>query len=187
MKCAIRELRGMSEVRIHDTNGPSDDIRGGNKVSITITKEDVPRRQISRDLSCPPATGWRARLSLDMEVEQQKCEEERKQAEILRQQREKEKAQKLAVENKERKIIRVRKNSERRKRLDTINSESEYSVWTSKFVNYKYFQFCFYCRFLRHLTNLREEKRKRSVELQQQIIIHLLLPRKVFLKILILD
>ena len=129
MKCAIRELRGMSEVRIHDTNGPSDDIRGSSKVSITITKEDVPRRPIARDLSCPPATGWRARLSLDMEVEQKKSEDERKKAEILKQQeREKENAQKLAVENKERKIIRVRKNSDRRKRLDTINSESEYSV-----------------------------------------------------------
>jgi len=129
MKCAIRELRGMSEVRIHDTNGPSDDIRGSSKVSITITKEDVPRRPIARDLSCPPATGWRARLSLDMEVEQQKSEDERKKAEILKQQeREKENAQKLAVENKERKIIRVRKNSDRRKRLDTINSESEYSI-----------------------------------------------------------
>merc|ERR1719323_2673799 len=46
----------------------------------------------------------------------------------MKQQQEKEKAEKLLSENKERKIRRVRRTSERRKRLDTINSESDYSI-----------------------------------------------------------
>ena len=126
MKCAvIRELRGMSEVRIQEPAAEQQQRR----VSITITNEDaVPRKAAgSRDLSCPPTSGWRARLLVDQESEQ------RREAEVAgagagRQQEPAPAPQeKVGGESKERRMRRVRRGSAR-KRLDTINSESEYSV-----------------------------------------------------------
>ena len=124
MKCAIRELRGMSEVRISEEATPET-----RRVSITITNEDFQRKPVSRDNSCPPTSGWRARLLVDQETEQKQKEEQIKRQEMMSQ-HEKEQTRKSsqAIENKERKIRRVRKTSDRRKRLDTINSESDYSV-----------------------------------------------------------
>ena len=124
MKCAIRELRGMSEVRISEEARPET-----RRVSITITNEDFQRKPVSRDSSCPPTSGWRARLLIDQETEQKQKEEQIKRQEMMPQ-HEKEQTRKSsqAIENKERKIRRVRKTSDRRKRLDTINSESDYSV-----------------------------------------------------------
>ena len=124
MKCAIRELRGMSEVRISEEARPET-----RRVSITITNEDFQRKPVSRDNSCPPTSGWRARLLIDQETEQKQKEEQIKRQEMMSQ-HEKEQTRKSsqAIENKERKIRRVRKTSDRRKRLDTINSESDYSV-----------------------------------------------------------
>ena len=124
MKCAIRELRGMSEVRISEEARPET-----RRVSITITNEDFQRKPVSRDNSCPPTSGWRARLLIDQETEQKQKEEQIKRQEMMPQ-HEKEQTRKSsqAIENKERKIRRVRKTSDRRKRLDTINSESDYSV-----------------------------------------------------------
>ena len=124
MKCAIRELRGMSEVRISEEARPET-----RRVSITITNEDFQRKPVFRDNSCPPTSGWRARLLIDQETEQKQKEEQIKRQEMMSQ-HEKEQTRKSsqAIENKERKIRRVRKTSDRRKRLDTINSESDYSV-----------------------------------------------------------
>ena len=124
MKCAvIRELRGMSEVRIQEPAAEQQQRR----VSITITNEDAgPRKGAgSRDLSCPPTSGWRARLLVDQESEQ------RREAEVAGAGRKQELApapqEKVGGETKERRMRRVRRGSAR-KRLDTINSESEYSV-----------------------------------------------------------
>lgn len=107
MRCAVRELRGLSEVRISESTPAP----GSRQVTSLPT----------RDSSCPPATntGWRSRL---VREEQEELEESRKKKEM----EEEEKRKSAAIQ--ERKVIRVRRTSERRKRLDTINSESDYSV-----------------------------------------------------------
>ena len=111
MRCAVRqavsqsvrELRGLSEVRISEEKPPPSS------------------RDSSRDSSCPPATnaGWRSRL---VREEQEELQERRRKKEMEEEERRK------AGGHQERKVIRVRRTSERRKRLDTINSESDYSV-----------------------------------------------------------
>ena len=107
MRCAVRELRGLSEVRISDS-APAPGCR-------QVTS--LP----PRDSSCPPATntGWRSRL---VREEQEEQEESRRKKEMEQEEKRK------SAEIQERKVIRVRRTSERRKRLDTINSESDYSV-----------------------------------------------------------
>ena len=110
MRCAVRELRelrGLSEVRISDSTPAP----GSRQVSSPST----------RDSSCPPATntGWRSRM---VKEEQEQLEESRKKKAMEEEEKRK------AAEIQERKVIRVRRTSERRKRLDTINSESDYSV-----------------------------------------------------------
>ena len=143
MKCAvIRELRGMSEVRIQEPAAEQQQRR----VSITITNEDaVPRKGAgSRDLSCPPTSGWRARLLVDQESEQ------RREAEVAgagagagrKQEPAPAPQEKVGGETKERRMRRVRRGSAR-KRLDTINSESEYSV-----------MFCIYTKLWLTLINI---------------------------------
>ena len=141
MKCAvIRELRGMSEVRIQEPAAEQQQRR----VSITITNEDaVPRKGAgSRDLSCPPTSGWRARLLVDQESEQ------RREAEVAgagagrKQEPAPAPQEKVGGETKERRMRRVRRGSAR-KRLDTINSESEYSV-----------MFCIYTKLWLTLKNI---------------------------------
>ena len=143
MKCAvIRELRGMSEVRIQEPAAEQQQRR----VSITITNEDaVPRKGAgSRDLSCPPTSGWRARLLVDQESEQ------RREAEVAgagagagrKQEPAPGPQEKVGGETKERRMRRVRRGSAR-KRLDTINSESEYSV-----------MFCIYTKLWLTLKNI---------------------------------
>ena len=109
MRCAVRELLGLSEVRISDS-APAP-APGCLRVS------SPP----ARDSSCPPATntGWRSRM---VREEQEQLEENRRKKEMEEVERKK------AAEIQERKVIRVRRTSERRKRLDTINSESDYSV-----------------------------------------------------------
>ena len=143
MKCAvIRELRGMSEVRIQEPAAEQQQRR----VSITITNEDAgPRKGAgSRDLSCPPTSGWRARLLVDQESEQ------RREAEVAgagagagrKQEPAPAPQEKVGGETKERRMRRVRRGSAR-KRLDTINSESEYSV-----------MFCIYTKLWLTLKNI---------------------------------
>ena len=108
MRCAVRELRGLSEVRISES-APAP---GCRQVSSPST----------RDSSCPPATntGWRSRMV--KEEQQEQLEENRRKKEMEEEEKRK------SAEIQERKVIRVRRTSERRKRLDTINSESDYSV-----------------------------------------------------------
>ena len=108
MRCAVRELRGLSEVRISESRQPAG-------------PEEKPSLS-SRDSSCPPATntGWRSRL---VREEQEELQERRRKKEM-----EEEEEKRKAGGHQERKVIRVRRTSERRKRLDTINSESDYSV-----------------------------------------------------------
>ena len=107
MRCAVRELRGLSEVRISESRQPAG-------------PEEKPSLS-SRDSSCPPATntGWRSRL---VREEQEELQERRRKKEMEEEEKRK------AGGHQERKVIRVRRTSERRKRLDTINSESDYSV-----------------------------------------------------------
>ena len=107
MRCAVRELRGLSEVRISE----STPVPGSRHVPSLST----------RDSSCPPATntGWRSRM---VKEEQEQLEENRRKKEMEEEEKRK------SAEIQERKVIRVRRTSERRKRLDTINSESDYSV-----------------------------------------------------------
>jgi len=125
MRCAIRELRGMSEVRIQDSSEPKIPT-----LQITPAKEENVRKPVTRDSSCPPTTGWRSRLLLDQEKENCKEKEPRNQ-EVMTQtvNHDKPPVANVSRENKERKIRRVRKTSERqRMRLDTINSESDFSI-----------------------------------------------------------
>ena len=133
MRCAVRELRGLSEVRISESAQPPP-----APVSGPSTEPKKPS-VLSRDSSCPPATGWRSRmLREEQEQEQtdrQRAEERRKEQEQTERQRAEERRKEKEMEErrrtsdiKERKVIRVRRTSDRRKRLDTINSESEYSV-----------------------------------------------------------
>ena len=145
MKCAvIRELRGMSEVRIQEPAAEQQQRR----VSITITNEDaVPRKGAgSRDLSCPPTSGWRARLLVDQESEQRREAEVEVAGAGAGAGRKQEPApapqEKVGGETKERRMRRVRRGSAR-KRLDTINSESEYSV-----------MFCIYTKLWLTLKNI---------------------------------
>ena len=116
MRCAVRELRGLSEVRISESAQPPPP-----PVSGPSTEPKKPS-VLSRDSSCPPATGWRSRMLREEQeqTERQRAEERRKEKEMEERRR--------TSDIKERKVIRVRRTSDRRKRLDTINSESEYSV-----------------------------------------------------------
>ena len=116
MRCAVRELRGLSEVRISESAQPPP-----APVSGPSTEPKKPS-VLSRDSSCPPATGWRSRMLREEQeqTERQRAEERRKEKEMEERRR--------TSDIKERKVIRVRRTSDRRKRLDTINSESEYSV-----------------------------------------------------------
>ena len=141
MKCAvIRELRGMSEVRIQEPAAEQQQRR----VSITITNEDaVPRKGAgSRDLSCPPTSGWRARLLVDQESEQRREAEVAGAGAGCKQEPAPAPQEKVGGETKERRMRRVRRGSAR-KRLDTINSESEYSV-----------MFCIYTQLWLTLKNI---------------------------------
>ena len=148
MRCAVRELRGLSEVRISESAQPPPP-----PVSGPSTEPKKPS-VLSRDSSCPPATGWRSRMLREEQeqeqtdrqraeerrkekeqTERQRAEERRKEQEQADRQREEERRKEKEMEErrrtsdiKERKVIRVRRTSDRRKRLDTINSESEYSV-----------------------------------------------------------
>ena len=116
MRCAVRELRGMSEVRISESAEPPP-----TPASRLASQTQKPAAS-SRDSSCPPTSGWRSRiLKEQQEQEERQREEARKEREKLEEERRKSEIQ-------ERKVIRVRRTSERRKRLDTINSESDYSV-----------------------------------------------------------
>ena len=116
MRCAVRELRGMSEVRISESAEPPP-----TPASRLASQTQRPAAS-SRDSSCPPTSGWRSRmLKEQQEQEERQREEARKEREKLEEERRKSEIQ-------ERKVIRVRRTSERRKRLDTINSESDYSV-----------------------------------------------------------
>ena len=118
MRCAVRELRGLSEVRISESAQPPPP-----PVSGPSTEPKKPS-VLSRDSSCPPATGWRSRM---LREEQEQEQTERQRAEERRKEKEMEERRRTS-DIKERKVIRVRRTSDRRKRLDTINSESEYSV-----------------------------------------------------------
>lgn len=156
MRCAVRqavsqsvrELRGLSEVRISEEKPPPSS------------------RDSSRDSSCPPATnaGWRSRL---VREEQEELQERRRKKEMEEEERRK------AGGHQERKVIRVRRTSERRKRLDTINSESDYSVGSPspQFTAEKIIEILnlsseisYFIRFPRRLINLHGGKRKRKEE-----------------------
>ena len=183
MRCAVRELRGMSEVRISDS-APAP---GPPQLSSTAEKPSLASRDSSRDSSCPPASssGWRSRL---VREEQEQLQERRRKKEMEEEEEEKRKA----AEIQERKVIRVRRTSERRKRLDTINSESDYSVSSPslslpgekiiEILNMSS-EISSFIRFRRPLINLHdEEKRKRREELCPPTVPPqgCLLPRKVW-------
>jgi len=115
LRCAVKELRGMSEVRITSTPCKQEKTSVENESSNKTTDKTVcqisqlPRGQsYGREQSCPPSAGWRSKLAQDIEVETRLRTPEKK---------------KVVLEVKEKR--RSSKTYERRKRLDTITSESE--------------------------------------------------------------
>jgi len=119
LRCAVKELRGMSEVRI---TAPTEESNSTTQISSMKTERNVcPSRLVrgqtsGREQSCPPATSWRSRLLQDIEAEK-KVEKQEKELsqEIVGD-------KKLAANHTKDK----RKSSKvLRKRLDTLNSESE--------------------------------------------------------------
>eukprot|EP00092_Neocalanus_flemingeri_P040871 GFUD01044493.1.p1 GENE.GFUD01044493.1~~GFUD01044493.1.p1 ORF type:complete len:524 (+),score=169.43 GFUD01044493.1:52-1572(+) len=111
LRCAVKELRGMSEVRISSDGCTEEKPKAENK-ECEIKKEQnisqISRGQsCGREQSCPPTTSWRSRLVQDQEIDKPMIKAEKK----------------VVTEKKEQR--RSSKTHERRKRLDTITSESE--------------------------------------------------------------
>ena len=81
VRCAVKELRGMSEVCISAVSSKVEEKSYNNKESEDKKEQKMfeptrtPRGQSSgREQSCPPASNWRNRLIQDQETEKKKDE-----------------------------------------------------------------------------------------------------------------
>lgn len=121
LRCAVKELRGMSEVRITPVSSRDEETKSTDKASEEKKENKIyepsrfPRGQsYAREQSCPPESNWRSRLIQDQEIEKNLKKEDVK----------------VPADKPDKKVLNVAKDKRRnskvlRKRLDTLNSESE--------------------------------------------------------------